>query len=105
MRNLQCEIQQWNTQCHAATDTVAMLTHKLIFQFVGKINIYHLIINYFQVSHISQYWFSFFFIPASKKCVIYDKLICIYVLKLKTIDPFTLGMSALQKSMFLTQVD
>uniref|UniRef100_A0A7M4F652 Zona-pellucida-binding protein 1/2 N-terminal domain-containing protein n=1 Tax=Crocodylus porosus TaxID=8502 RepID=A0A7M4F652_CROPO len=34
MRNLQCEIQQWNTQCHAATDTVAMLTHKLIFQFV-----------------------------------------------------------------------
>uniref|UniRef100_A0A7M4F461 Ig-like domain-containing protein n=1 Tax=Crocodylus porosus TaxID=8502 RepID=A0A7M4F461_CROPO len=52
MRNLQCEIQQWNTQCHAATDTVAMLTHKLIFQFVGKINIC-LSIEYQQIHYIS----------------------------------------------------
>uniref|UniRef100_A0A8C3F010 Tyrosine-protein kinase ephrin type A/B receptor-like domain-containing protein n=1 Tax=Chrysemys picta bellii TaxID=8478 RepID=A0A8C3F010_CHRPI len=34
IRDLQCEIRQWNTQCHAATDTMAMLTHKLTFQFV-----------------------------------------------------------------------
>uniref|UniRef100_A0A8C8RI71 Ig-like domain-containing protein n=1 Tax=Pelusios castaneus TaxID=367368 RepID=A0A8C8RI71_9SAUR len=34
IRDLQCEIRQWNTQCHASTDTMAMLTHKLTFQFV-----------------------------------------------------------------------
>ncbi|CAM5117475.1 unnamed protein product [Natator depressus] len=34
IRDLQCEIRQWNSQCHAATDTMAMLTHKLTFQFV-----------------------------------------------------------------------
>ncbi|XP_062423954.1 zona pellucida-binding protein 1-like isoform X4 [Rhea pennata] len=34
IHGLQCEIQQWKMQCHAATNTIAMLTHKLIFQFV-----------------------------------------------------------------------
>ncbi|XP_043396278.1 zona pellucida-binding protein 1 isoform X2 [Chelonia mydas] len=34
IRDLQCEIRQWNSQCHAATDTMAILTHKLTFQFV-----------------------------------------------------------------------
>lgn len=34
--HLQCEIQQWGSQCHAATDTLGKLTHKLAFQFVGK---------------------------------------------------------------------
>ncbi|XP_025964383.1 zona pellucida-binding protein 1-like isoform X2 [Dromaius novaehollandiae] len=34
IHDLQCGIQQWNMQCHAATDTIAMITHKLTFQFV-----------------------------------------------------------------------
>lgn len=39
IHNLQWGIQQWNVLCHAATDTLAMLTHKLTFQFGGKIGI------------------------------------------------------------------
>ncbi|XP_068787401.1 zona pellucida-binding protein 1-like isoform X3 [Struthio camelus] len=34
IHDLQCGIQQWNVQCHAATDTTAMLTRKLTFHFV-----------------------------------------------------------------------
>ncbi|XP_010209952.1 PREDICTED: zona pellucida-binding protein 2-like [Tinamus guttatus] len=34
IHDLQCGIQQWNVQCHAATDSIAALTHKLTFQFV-----------------------------------------------------------------------
>ncbi|XP_077773766.1 uncharacterized protein LOC114581908 isoform X1 [Podarcis muralis] len=32
--NLGCEIKQWSTQCHASTDTLEKITHKLTFQFV-----------------------------------------------------------------------
>ncbi|XP_025029310.1 zona pellucida-binding protein 1-like [Python bivittatus] len=32
--NLGCEIKQWNTQCHAATDTLEKITHKFTFQFI-----------------------------------------------------------------------
>ncbi|XP_062986989.1 zona pellucida-binding protein 1-like [Elgaria multicarinata webbii] len=32
--DLGCEIKQWSTQCHASTDTVEKIKHKLTFQFV-----------------------------------------------------------------------
>uniref|UniRef100_A0A8C0HJ45 Zona-pellucida-binding protein 1/2 N-terminal domain-containing protein n=1 Tax=Chelonoidis abingdonii TaxID=106734 RepID=A0A8C0HJ45_CHEAB len=61
IRDLQCEIRQWNTQCHAATDTMAMLTHKLTFQFVVssfdsdsapiEINAYTKIKQFFEVQN------------------------------------------------------
>ncbi|KAG8139650.1 hypothetical protein E2320_002411 [Naja naja] len=31
---LNCEIKQWNTQCHTATDTLKKITHKFTFQFI-----------------------------------------------------------------------
>ncbi|KAK9396659.1 hypothetical protein NXF25_020020 [Crotalus adamanteus] len=34
---LNCEIKQWNTQCHTATDTLKKITHKFTFQFIGKV--------------------------------------------------------------------
>lgn len=41
--DLQCGIQQRNVPCHATTDTVAMLTHKLTLRFGGKLGILHLV--------------------------------------------------------------
>ncbi|XP_060103722.1 uncharacterized protein LOC132577949 [Heteronotia binoei] len=32
-RSLECEIRQWQVECHAATDTMDKLTYKLTFQF------------------------------------------------------------------------
>ncbi|XP_026558164.1 zona pellucida-binding protein 1-like [Pseudonaja textilis] len=31
---LNCEIKQWNTQCHTATDTLKKITYKFTFQFI-----------------------------------------------------------------------
>lgn len=45
--NLGCEIKQWSTQCHASTDTLEKITHKLTFQFVGKVKSYYFCIILF----------------------------------------------------------
>lgn len=34
---LNCEIKQWNTKCHTATDTLKKITHEFTFQFIGKV--------------------------------------------------------------------
>ncbi|KAF7247913.1 Zona pellucida-binding protein 1 [Varanus komodoensis] len=38
IHNLGCKINQWGTQCHASTDMLEKIKHKLTFQFVGPIN-------------------------------------------------------------------
>ncbi|XP_038626223.1 uncharacterized protein LOC119948806 [Tachyglossus aculeatus] len=34
VRDLHCEIREWNSQCHSASDAMSLLTHKLTFMFV-----------------------------------------------------------------------
>lgn len=58
IHSLECEIQQWHVQCHASTDTLEKLTHRLTFQFAGKgkaLFASFLCLRYFEITS----WLSF----------------------------------------------